>query len=178
VTKGTGKDKKDAVVSAPLLLSKALSLYTTATFMLKDEVLSEQISTLAVQISTLDQVVKQIITIRFPALIKANDLVSAHSIASVKLSHAELAAAEAKLKREVAALFANLPIVIDSTTYDVVYSPVGLCEAVAPGKAPTLVRLKDMFTPVGELPVDGPENLFAAALATRLDSSWFAKAPT
>ena len=173
LTASVMRDKKEVLIDAATLLNRALALYTKAAFTLRDELLSQQLATLAVQLSVLDQVLKQFVAIRFPALLKAHELTSAHAAACSKLSSAEVTVARAKLQRDVAAVAANLPTVRDITTFDVTMSSVGLAEKVAPGHAPTLVQLKDMFLPVGELPEDGPVSLFAAAIASRLDASWF-----
>lgn len=173
LTAAVMKERKEVLIDAATLLNKALALYTKAAFTLRDELLSKQLATLAVQLSALDQTLKQIVIIRFPALLRAHELTSAHAVACAKMSTTEVASARVKLQRDVAAVAANLPTVQDIDMFDVAMSSVGLAEAVAPGLVPKLVQLKDLFLPVGTLAEDGPESLFAAALASRLGDSWF-----
>lgn len=173
------KDGKSVDISAATLLNQAYSLYTTAAFSLRDELLSKQLATLAVQIAALLRVATHCLGIRLPALIKAAGFTQKYLAACDKLTVAEQPAARAKLRCDVDEVFVNLPVVTDATTYDVsAIMSVGLSAKVAPGKAPALVHFKDLFMSAVDLPVGGPDNLFAAALATGLDSSWFPQQPT
>jgi hypothetical protein len=172
------RDGKKVDINPGALLSKGLELYNTAAFSLRDEVLTSQLATLVVQISALERVMKEIIGIRFPALLKAHALTAAHALAAPKLPHAEVGAARAALEREVAAVFANLPMVTDAETYDAPkIISVGLSARVVPGDPPTLVDIKDMFLTSNAPPEDGPASFFGAALAASLDSSWFSPTP-
>ena len=168
------RDSKRVDINPGALLSRGLELYCTAAFSLRDKVLTSQVATLIVQISALERILKQIIGIRLPALLKAHALTAAHAHAAAKLLSAEVGAARAVLKRDVAAVFANLPMVTDTETYDAPkIISVGLSTHVVPGDPPSLVDLKDMFLSSNAPPEDGPASLFGAALAAGLDESWF-----
>ena len=172
------RDQKKVDINPGALLSKGMELYCTAAFSLRDEVLTSQVTTLIVQISALERVMKEIIGIRFPALLKAHALTAAHALAVAKLPHAEVGAARAVLKRDVAAVFANLPMVTDTETYDAPkIISVGLSARVVPGEPPSLVDFKDMFLSSNLPPMDGPASLFGAALAAGLDNTWFSPTP-
>lgn len=165
---------KNGDVSATALQSKATYLYSVAAFSLRDEILSKQLSTLVVQLSTMAQFLSGVIGIRFPALIKAHALTDAFSKLDSNTSLADQNTARAKLKRDVAGIFSNLPAVNDVCTYDVPpIVSVGLSTKVIAGNAPALVQYKDMFAASNTLPEDGPPSLFAAALAMGLESKWF-----
>jgi len=165
---------KGVDMSPGALQNKATLLYSIAAFSLRDEVLSAQLATLAVQISAMARVLQEVIGLRFPALIKAHDLTEAFSKTYENLSPVAQKDARAKLKFDVADIFINVPTVTDVTTFDVpAIVSVGLSAAVVAGNLPTLVHYKDMFATASTLPADGPASLFAAALAMGLESSWF-----
>ncbi len=170
---------KTGDISAAALQSKATFLYSVAAFSLRDELLSQQLATLAVQLSALARFVSEVIGIRFPALIKAHALTEAFSKLDQNVTLADQNTAREKLKREVAGIFSNLPVVVDVSTYDVPpILSVGLSTTVVGGKAPTLVQYKDIFAAAHTLPEDGPPSLFTAALAVGLESSWFPRMST
>ena len=165
---------KTVDISPAAMQSKGMLLYSTAAFSLRDAVFTSQLATLVVQLSTMARVVGDVVGLRFPALIKAHALTEAYSTTSEALAPTARAVARAKLERDVADVFSNLPVIENATTFDA--SPivsVGLSEAVVAGLAPTLVHYKEMFAPSNPLPEDGPSSLFSAALATGLESSWF-----
>ena len=165
---------KSGDVSAAALQSKATYMYSVAAFSLRDEILSKQLSTLVVRLSTMAQFLSGVIGIRFPALIKAHALTDAFAKLDSNMSLADQNTARAKLKRDVAGIFSNLPAVDDVCTYDVPpIVSVGLSAKVVAGNAPALVQYKDMFVAPNTLPEDGPTSLFAAALAMGLESKWF-----
>jgi hypothetical protein len=166
-------------ISAAALQSKGTYLYSVAAFSLHDELLSKQLATLTARLSAMDSFVAQVVGLRFPALIKAHALTDAFSKHDPNVSMADQSIARAKLKRDVADIFSNLPVVTDVITYDVPpIVPVGLSTTVVAGNAPTLVEYKDMFAAGSVLPEDGPASLFTAALAVGLEKSWFPQPST
>ena len=168
------QSNKSGDLSAAGLHSKATFLYSVAAFSLRDEILSNQLATLATQLSAMARLVSEIMGIRFPALIKAHFLIDAFVKLDPNVALAVRSTAVAKLKRDVASIFSNLPVVGNVSTYDIPpIVSVGLSTSVVPGRAPTLVHYRDVFAAASTLPEDGPPNLFAAALDVSLESSWF-----
>jgi hypothetical protein len=167
------REGKTVDISPLALLNEAQSLYVIAAFSLRDELLSNLLSTLAAQIAALHSVVQQSIGIRFHALPRAHALIGAIDFS--KVPGGERDAARLNVKREVDSVFANLPVVSNLTTYDAPeIVSVGLSEKVTHGNAPALQWCKELFVPIVTLSEGGHSTtLFQAALATQLDSSWF-----
>ena len=172
---GAGNGTKGSDMTIGALLAVAESLYVTAEYILRDKVLSMQLSTLAAHLSAMNEVGKQIVGIRFPALRKANELLFTYDIEKAPADQrVEL---REKMQKEVSDVFALLPVVRDRASYDVpLILSVGLDEEVKPGLAPVLQRYTSIFLPINTV-VDvlqgAPGTMYNAAHTVHLDNSWY-----